>query len=400
VPRERHHPDGRDVLRSHRLRRLVDRTDIVLAGGEHAHLHRPRELLVLRDDLAQLRGPLGELGGTERELPPRLEERLARFELDRGAGGDELSRELRRLRGGERDVPFRLAPNHVLSGVPFVQGGPACFAEAADEALEFADGEGEGIRVAVIDTGFTPRLHDWLDTRTNAAPDTLEEQDVQPRNGWLDDEAGHGTFIAGVVLQRAPSATIEIAKVLDTEGYGSELDVARAIVDHADADVINLSLGCYSFDDQPPLALAEALRHVAPTSVVVAAAGNDSTHRPHWPAAHKRAIGVAALDDVGERASFSNYGWWVDAAARGVGVVSTFLEFAERDDVAIPGRTPQRFERWARWSGTSFAAPRLAGEIAAAMTRDGHTSARAAAAALLAGGGHDRAGEVGVVLGF
>ena len=76
--------------------------------------------------------------------------------------------------------------------------------------------------------------------------------------------------------------------MLDSEGYGTELDVARALIAHGDADVINLSLGCYSHDDLPPVALTEALRHVAPTTAVVAAAGNDSTHRPLWPAAHKR----------------------------------------------------------------------------------------------------------------
>jgi len=355
------------VIRLHRTTRLRERADVALVEGEHAHLHRPGEVLVARDDLPKLRRPLAALGGTERETPRGLEERLVRFELDPAV---DLSRELRRLRGVERDVPFRLAPNHVLSGVPFVQGGPACFAEAAGEELEFADGDGKGVRVAVIDTGFTPRLHPWLDERTDAPADTLEETDVQPQNGWLDDEAGHGTFIAGVVLQRAPSATIEIAKVLDTEGYGSELDVARAIVEHADAHVINLSLGCYSYDNEPPLAIAEALRQVAPTSVVVAAAGNDSTHRPHWPAAHKRVLGVAAIDDKRRRAGFSNFGWWVDAATRGVDVLSTFLEFDESGhQVSIDGRLPQTFKRWARWSGTSFAAGLVSGAIAAEAGR-------------------------------
>jgi subtilisin family serine protease len=396
MPREREPADPRDAIRRHRETRLGDRPDVRLAEGERPHLHAPHELLVARDDLPSLARTLEALGATELDTTPGLEERLLRFAMP---AGEDVQGAVTRLRGrGSGDAMARVAPHHVLYGLPFVQGGPAGFPLAADEIVDFSDGEGDGARVAVIDTGYTPKLHPWLDDRTRAAPDTLEATDVHPQNGWLDDESGHGTFIAGVVLQRAPNATIEIAKVLDTEGYGSELDVARAILDHADADIINLSLGCYSHDDEPPLAIAEALRHVSPTTVVVAAAGNDSTHRPLWPAAHKRVLAVAAVDDDLERASFSNFGWWVDAGAPGIQVLSTFLEFDEAGHTRpIRGREPQSFQRWARWSGTSFAAPKLAGEIAATMTRLGSKSAREAAAALFAGhrGPVDR--EVGAV---
>jgi subtilisin family serine protease len=312
-----------------------------------------------------------------------LEERLVRFELNPGVEFDSALRRLRRA--DELDAPLRLTPNHVFSGVPYVHGGPATFAEAESrERLQFSDGDGRGVRVAVIDTGYTPG-NDWVDDRTTAGPDTLEDTDAQPQNGWLDDQAGHGTFIAGVVLSRAPSAEIVVAKVLDSEGYASDVEVAEAILEHKDADVINLSLGGYCFDDQPPVAIAEALQEVVPTTAVVAAAGNDATYRPHWPAAHKRVIAVAALDGKGNRARFSNFGWWVDAAARGTDVLSTFLKFDESGNtVTIAGRTPQQFDRWARWSGTSFAAPKVAGEIAAELSRGGHSSAREAAAALLA----------------
>jgi subtilisin family serine protease len=109
-------------------------------------------------------------------------------------------------------------------------------------------------------------------------------------------------------------------------------------------------------------------------------------------------LAVGAVDDTLERASFSNFGWWVDAGARGVQVLSTFLEFDEAGHITpIPGRVPQSFRRWATWSGTSFAAPKVAGEIAATMTRLGSKSARQAAAALFAShqGTVDR--EIGTV---
>ena len=395
MAREREPRDPRRAIQRHRETRLPDREDVRLTLGERPHLHTPNELFVAREDLPLLARTLEELDAKELDTTPGIEERLLRFELP---AGEDFPEAMGRLRVRDDDALPRVSPHHVLCGLPFVQGGPAGFAVAAEEGVEFSDGDGEGACVAVIDTGYTPRLHSWLDDRTNAAPDTLEDTDVNPQNGWLDDESGHGTFIAGVVLQRAPNAKIEIAKVLDTEGYGSELDVARAILEHADADVINLSLGCYSHDDQPPLAIAEALRHVSPTTVVVAAAGNDSTHRPLWPAAHKRVLAVAAVDDDLQRAPFSNFGWWVDVAARGVHVLSTFLEFDESGQTRpIPGRVPQSFRRWAHWSGTSFAAPKISGEIAATMTRLGSASAREAAAALLAGQGRRPDAEVGTV---
>jgi hypothetical protein len=63
-------------------------------------------------------------------------------------------------------------------------------------------------------------------------------------------------------------------------------------------------------------------------------------------------------------------------------VLSSFVEFQEAGP-AQPGRSPQTFKRWATWSGTSFAAPKVAGEIAALKTTARLPSARAAAQQLL-----------------
>ena len=187
------------------------------------------------------------------------------------------------------------------------------------------------------------------------------------------------------MLQRAPSATVDIAKVLDSEGYGDEVGVAQAIVRFAKDDVLNLSLGCYSHGDVPPLSLVAALRRVSPDSVVVAAAGNNSSDRLMWPAALKRVIAVGALDKAGkQRAPFSNHGWWVDCCTPAVDVLSSFVAFKESGP-PWPGRSPQAFDGWATWSGTSFAAPKVAGEIAALKTAKKLPTARAAADLLLSG---------------
>jgi subtilisin family serine protease len=127
--------------------------------------------------------------------------------------------------------------------------------------------------------------------------------------------------------------------------------------------------------------------------VVVAAAGNHASDRPYWPAALKDVVAVAALADTGsggevERASFSNYGWWVDAAAPGEKIASSFLTHGRENG--------EEFHGYARWSGTSFAAPYVAGKIAALMS-DKDMTAKDAVSELLDPAG-TRIPDLGVVV--
>jgi subtilisin family serine protease len=202
------------------------------------------------------------------------------------------------------------------------------------------------------------------------------ELDAQPKDGQIDFEAGHSTFVSGMILRRAPQAEIDVVEVLGPAGFGTEHDIARAIVAHGSSNIINLSLGGYSDDDQPPVALDAALRKVRPGTAVVAAAGNNSSTRPMWPAAFKRVIAVGALDETGGRASFSNYGAWVDACTAAVNLVGPFPRFP-------PEAEEPEFDGWAIWSGTSFAAPKVAGEIAARVSTRRFGTAREAAASLV-----------------
>jgi subtilisin family serine protease len=148
--------------------------------------------------------------------------------------------------------------------------------------------------------------------------------------------------------------------------------------------VLNLSLGGYTEDDRAPLALAAALRALGRETVVVAAAGNNNSDRPFWPAAFKHVIAVAALDttvDPPRPAAFSNHGWWVDVCAPGVDLHSTYVRGAWQLDDSAP---VEEFTGWARWSGTSFAAPQIAATIASGVASSGRP-ARQVAAELLAG---------------
>jgi len=246
---------------------------------------------------------------------------------------------------------------------------------------------GQGVTVGVLDTGITDAS--WLSGAWLA-----ESADIfVPGEDPAPAHAGHATFVAGLVLNEAPGATIKVSQALDDTGEAHVWEVAKRIVEFGSSgiDILNLSFACYTKDGQPPMALATAIDRLDPDIVVVAAAGNhghlefkptnDRPGRssPAWPAALDDVVAVGAADKNRNMASFSPQGPWVDLLANGVDVTSTYFDGRVELPSTVPGASPSvaEFHGMASWSGTSFAAARVSGAIAA-KTQPGRVSARAA----------------------
>lgn len=202
-------------------------------------------------------------------------------------------------------------------------------------------------------------------------PDTDGDQPDVDADLDLDPAAGHGTFIAGLIQQVAPGASIGIRRVLHPEGDGDEVQIAAAI----DAlpqppdtgALLNLSFGGYVMEE-PGLLAAAVAGAQSRGYVVVASAGNDATCRPQVPASLPGVVSVGAVGPVGP-APFTNFGPWVRACAPGVDLVSTFFAGWNGDEPPGGDGDPDEYTGWACWSGTSFAAPVVVGALAREMAR-------------------------------
>ncbi|MBI4097713.1 MAG: S8 family serine peptidase [Candidatus Levybacteria bacterium] len=183
---------------------------------------------------------------------------------------------------------------------------------------------GDSAPVAIADTGINdshPDLSGKVVKRANFTWDPDSDGD------------GHGTHVAGIVgattnnslgvASLGYDSKLFSVKVLDNNGSGYYSWIASGVIWAADngAKVINLSLGGTS-DSQT---LRDAISYAwGKGVVVVAAAGNSNRTRASYPAYYTNAIAVAATDQNDNKASFSNYGSWVDLAAPGVSILSTY----------------------------------------------------------------------------
>lgn len=194
-------------------------------------------------------------------------------------------------------------------------------------------------------------------------------------NGFIRDDIGHGTFVAGVaaaagngqgMIGVARNARIMPVKVLDCYGAGDSVATARGILYAArnGARVINLSLGGLQDAQVVRDAVAEAMgRHNA---IVIAASGNFGTPGVAFPARIGEVLAVGAASPGGEQKSqFSSWGPEVDVVAVGQDVVGTLaLNRCYNFLRCIAGQP------YAQGDGTSFSTPQVSGLAALILSRN------------------------------
>jgi hypothetical protein len=342
-------------------------------------LFRPGQILVHADDHQHVAAHLEQYGAREHgEHTARLQRHDIPIHVYRlgEAHQRNVPRIVQETRGLLGTRQLRVSPNHVFTGAPGYTPGGAGVPKPAQATTEaFVTPTGEPL-VAILDTGLPTELPDWHKSLAAAVvPATDDATDVLDADGddFLDLEAGHGTFVAAVLRAHAPNVRFTVERVLTPGGIGDEVEIADAIR-RTSAPILNLSFGGYTHDDQPPLAIADAIAGMGDGRLAIASAGNGGSERETWPAALDGVVGVGALtqDDNPTRADFSNFGPWVSACAPATAIQAAY----------VYGRYPaedgtEDFTGWAEWRGTSFAAPQVAAAVANRMVADNCTAREA-----------------------
>lgn len=199
--------------------------------------------------------------------------------------------------------------------------------------------------VGIIDDGIDP-YHEDLEENIVDPYDIVDDTDE-----WMP-VGEHGTHVAGIIAAEinnsvggagiAPKTKIMPINVFqDEDAYASDtIEAIYRAVDHG-ADIINMSLGNYYYS----AIYQEAIDYAHEAGVVVvAAAGNESTDEPAYPASYDHVVSVASTTPWDDTSYFSNYGPTIDLSAPGSYIYSTLPE----DD-------------YGEMSGTSMASPVVAG---------------------------------------
>ena len=327
---------------------------------------------------------------------------VTRVAVESGVSLEEAARRYGSLPQVEYAEPNVIFRTQMVPNDPFYVGRQQWYYDliGAPKAWDVETGKPEVV-VAILDTGVDvthPDLKDNVWTNPAEVPNGIDDDangcidDVHgcnyaensiacasltaTPNSNIEDDDGHGSFVAGVVAAKAgnatgvtgiaPNARIMPVKVLDCEGTGTALAAAQGVLyaAKAGARVINISFG--SDEDSLTLRAAIAEAHDRYGVAIVAAVGNSGAASITYPARDENVIAVSAGDHrkASSKASFSNWGPEVDVTVPGVDIASTLpMKFCAAGWACVSGQP------YALGSGTSFAAALVSGAAALILSR-------------------------------
>nr|BFF18813.1 hypothetical protein GCM10025730_23340 [Promicromonospora thailandica] len=224
---------------------------------------------------------------------------------------------------------------------------------------------GEGVDVAVLDTGIDPTHPDLAD-QVAAAESFVEGE------SFIEDYAGHGTHVASTIVGTgaasdgvergvAPGARLHVGKVLDSDGRGYESWIIAGMEWAArdqDARVVSMSLGGAPAGTDDPMAAAVDELSAETGALFVVASGNSGPRSVGTPAMATSALAVGAVDASDALAEFSSTGPALD------GGMKPEVSAPGVDILAARSQLTRGSGLYTTMSGTSMATPHVAGTAA------------------------------------
>ncbi|MEO7995064.1 MAG: S8 family serine peptidase, partial [bacterium] len=360
---------------------------VVEEGADHTYKVAQDELLVtFGEDLGDEADRLAVIDALDCQVISKIVGSTATYQLYHPAGGD-----LWKTIDAFAALPFvTIAEPNVMRYIDIVPNDPTYsqqYCHPLQHAVEGWDvGQGDANQIiAIMDTG-TGRQHPDLATKCVDGEDFVSPigdglggdvlGDGVDNNGFngVDEGTGHGVHCSGISAAISNNGVGGAGMAWNTKLMGLRIFPTNGDDGASDASIIsainyitsynnnvsntakvvscNQSFGGGGSSQTEINALDAAM---ASGCTFAAAAGNENTSSMSYPGAYANLIGVAAIDNNDVRASFSNYGPWVDVSAAGVNIWNSYLEGAPGD--------PNPWT-YAFLSGTSMATPQVTGLIA------------------------------------
>ncbi|NVM23261.1 MAG: S8 family serine peptidase [Desulfobacterales bacterium] len=198
--------------------------------------------------------------------------------------------------------------------------------------------EGKGVRVAILDTGLPNHPDIEIEKSVNFSDDPIRDKNLH--STWVTGCIGADGRFKGI----APKCKLYIAKILGDDGSGDWTWLEKGLLwaEQEECEVINVSAG----GDYTGTRIQPILKRLADKGIIVVCAGGNEANTLLFPANNKHTVAVGAINKLGEKAPFSNFGPRLVIMAPGVELLGCWLDGS-----------------YAKVSGTSMATPMVSGVL-------------------------------------